>query len=357
MRYLEFAGTPYEIGLQQGRLCRNYIVPKVHEYMTWFDRDWGGTEQVLRPIYDRLRANAEVMYPDLLAEMDGVADGSRLSSCQIVLFSHYAYLWGTLGLQAQADSCSAVGFAETSDGPLVGQNMDVGPGRHYIELTRPTTGYAVLSDGWYGMPWGESAINEHGLAIGTSHLGARQYLADWETGVNVHFYTRLTLRNCRNVAEGIQFLRETGPMIPLTHGKNYLLVDAEGDMAVVERTQNTAAVRREHCGAMAIANVPLHPEMAATIADRTTAEAASIANSRARHDRVLERWAEAGGEGSLALLKQVMRSHEMPGALCRHAGSDPTGFTRFSIITLPQKRQLMVTDGPPCMRTYEIYGM
>ncbi len=358
MRFESFSGTPYEIGLQKGQRCKDKIVAWVQHMYEWWERDWGATDELLEPLYERLRSNSEEMYPEMLAEMDGIAEGAGLSPRQILLHNHYGYLWNTIGAQPQAQQCSAAGYVSSPQGPILGQNLDIGAGDFYFcELSHPTTGYAVLSDGWYGMCFGDMGLNERGLAVGTSALGCKTYMDDWETGIHNHFWTRLILRNCTNVSEAIAYLQDNGPMIAPGQGKNYLLVDAEGDIAVVERTQNTAAVTREHNGAMAATNFCLHPEMVKLIDDSTDDRTAGINNAKDRHRRILQLFEEAGRHGSLELMMKTLRWHEMPGALCRHEGSDPTGYTRLSLIALPHERRLYATDGPPCQVEYEVFEL
>jgi isopenicillin-N N-acyltransferase like protein len=356
MVFGEFKGTPREIGIQKGKSHRERITAWVAGNDAWWRRDWGATDETLKPVYERLRENSAKMYPELLQEMDGIAEGAGLTPQQVLLQNHYAYLWGTMGLKKA--ECSTVGYVGSDKGPILGQNLDIGEGDwYYCELSRPTTGYAVLSDGWYGMCFGDTGVNEHGLAVGTSHLSSKPYLADWTTGIHVHFFARLILRNCRNVREGIAFLREHSPMIPLSHGKNYLLVDWEGDMAVVERMQDTVAVRREHKGAMAATNFCLHPEAVAHIPNETEQEKAGVTNARGRHDRLIKLFEDADRRGSLELMQKSLRWHEMPGAICRHAETDPAGYSRLSLIALPHQRKLLVTDGLPCKLEYETFQL
>ncbi len=264
--------------------------------------------------------------------------------------------WG--GAEPRGGQCSALGYVSSPQGPILGQNLDIGSGDFYFcELTRPTNGYAVLSDGWYGMCFSDTGLNEHGLAVGTSALGCKPRPEDWETGIHNHFFTRLILRNCKNVREAIAYLQDNGPMIPARLGKNYLLVDWEGDIAVVERGQDVAAVRREHRGVMAVTNFCLHEDMIKLMDDSTEERRAGLKNAADRHARIMQLFADAGSEGSLELMKKTLRWHPMPGTLCRHEGSDPTGYTRLSLIALPHERKLYISDGPPCRNDYDVFEL
>jgi len=80
MRFEEFSGTAYEIGVQKGQRCRDKIVAWVEHMYQWWERDWNVTEEQLKPIYERLRTNSEKMYPEMLAEMDGTSAPGTFTS-------------------------------------------------------------------------------------------------------------------------------------------------------------------------------------------------------------------------------------------------------------------------------------
>jgi len=90
-------------------------------------------------------------------------------------------------------------------------------------------------------------------------------------------------------------------------GKNYLLVDWEGDIAVVERGQDVAAVRREHRGVMAVTNFCLHEDMIKLMDDSTEERRAGLKNAADRHARIMQLFADERCAGTRAAIRPATR--------------------------------------------------
>ena len=157
-----------------------------------------------------LRRNLEQICPWMAEQIDGIAEGSGLAREQVWIMNHYGVLWSAHGL-----FCTSLAVAESDHGPLLAQNLDIGAEDFYfVSCTRPTGGYAVLSDRMCAMCWSPTGINERGLAVGSSNLP--RHGADVEKplppGVANHFIPHMVLRSCANVSEAVVIAKP--PVLP-----------------------------------------------------------------------------------------------------------------------------------------------
>lgn len=169
--------------------------------------------------------------PWLLDEVDAIAERAGVDPGAVRLVP--------LALDADP-GCSLVGIAgeRAVDGPLFGRNHDYHPSfRRYSKLflTRPSDGHASVgcASTFVGRLDG---FNEAGLAIGFAGVPTERYVP----GVAWPLAVRAVLDTCASVAEGVDFLEG------LSHARNvnFLLVDADGDLAVVEAGPDAVDVVR-----------------------------------------------------------------------------------------------------------------
>jgi predicted choloylglycine hydrolase len=211
-------GTPYEIGLTQGRLHaatakgRAFIRRKKHWLPWWFNLD----EQ--RRMYAKFA-------PALWEEIEGLAAGLDVPLQRALLY------FGNGALRPPIGGCSAV-----MSGGVYGRNYDYKP-RHYgarLVLAQPKGSYA--SFGMSELLTGRlDGMNEHGLCIGLHLIKMKPRFP----GLLCVLINRIVLDQCATTAEAVAMLRR------LPHGMqyNYSLLDANGVAAVVEAAPGAVAVR------------------------------------------------------------------------------------------------------------------
>ena len=181
--------------------------------------------------------------------MQGIAQGSGLSY-QLVARLNFAEEidGGDLG-------CSQFGMVAAEGSAVMGKNEDHGFGRRTYVVTElhPENGYAQVHVG--AVNWvvsSGSGINDAGLRVGQSSLR----ISDEADGVPRLTMLRLALERCATVPEAADLLKtKTGGI----RGMHFLMVDANGDMAVVERSPSLCAVRQPENGAIWAANHPVDP--------------------------------------------------------------------------------------------------
>lgn len=122
-------------------------------------------------------------------------------------------------------------------------------------LTLPKDGYCSIghSDIFVGR---DDGINEKGLVIALTGVRPKNPV---KPGINFLLATRCIIDKCANLKEAIETISD----FQFTRTNNYLLADREGNMAVVEASQDRVRTRRPKDGERFIVctNHFLHSEM------------------------------------------------------------------------------------------------
>lgn len=343
MRVERFAGSHGAIGRQRGAAFGQALRLARSRFTAW-------PPQVRRRMDDlvpRFEAALGRTAPELTEELRGVADGAGLAYAE-VLRLELAEEVGAPG------GCSQIALRDGAGAALSAKSEDAGFGRTYaVTEIRPDGGYAQLHIG--AVHWLVSSgggINEAGLCIGQSSV----FATDRAEGLPRLALLRLALERCAAVGEAAAFL-EGQPMA--LRGLNFLLADAGGELAVVERSPSRGAVRRpDGAPAVCCTNHYLDPGMRAVERGCTGAEVdlegvlAQEANTRQRYGRLWDfARRHAGGSALRPALEDLLASHG-PGGLYQHGAM----CTTLSLVMDPRARRLWATDGPPCSSRFQAYG-
>lgn len=160
--------------------------------------------------------------PFLLDELAGIAESTGIDPWRVETVP--------LALDARA-GCSLVALSGeyTADGtPLFARNHDIRPSfREFATLyrTEPADGLASIGSScvYVGRCDG---VNEAGLAIGFAGVPPHEF----EPGVMWQLAIRAVLDTCRTVDDAVAFLES----IPHATNVNFLVVDATGEIALVQ---------------------------------------------------------------------------------------------------------------------------
>lgn len=351
---LVLAGSPLERGrAQAGAEVTGPVVQAITKRLA--EREDLLRREDIRDYLARQWDFATANCADEFAEMLGVAAGFGLNPRDLFDFLHLgivADLALTQAAQRDAaqDGCSAWALAASDEGPAVGKNRDF-RGEHaglqrvflHADPSWPR-GRKVLCVGSLGAPGAySSGMNSEGLALADTQIATTDHGTGW---LRYFLMTRLLARHA-TVAEAL------ADIDGLTHagGGSLVLADAGGALATVDlghrkvasQTGNgTWVARTNHFGP---GSVPCAPDSAASSSD-----------SRGRL-RTLHRVLEAG-QGTLAVLRRVMASHDGDGisGLCRHPeGGDSR--TLSGAVFACRKRLLYFSPGNPCETDWERYAL
>lgn len=354
MQYIESEGNAYEIGFHHGKTLRVLIeAASLYKKNFNFHRV---AEEKLAKILEEILEPVEETFPELIDEMKGIAEGAKISYYDILLLNFYPVINGAY----LTTECSNIAFKRSDKGPILGRTYDSTElWRNFIHTVRPTSGYDFVHVGYAGSVWtGCSGINEHGLAMGESSVMGWKKLN--KKSVDRLLTLRLILKRCRNVREAIEFLVKHDFVYP--HGSNVVLVDDDGNAVIVEKMSNMQRVRWAENGVIYCSNFFVHKDMRQAMggedymADRSQPGDPRISARPApqyleyicRYEYLKRMAGNLGEMATFNKMKEILRSHEEPGAICRN-------LTGFASIALPKDRAILITHGQPCRNPFIEY--
>lgn len=225
MYHNRFKGNHYDIGFRWGTLLREHGSRLLERI------DFPITEERLRfaadcvPVYQQY-------FPEILAEIQGVADGQKcaVEPLRAFLFSMYA--------MPPACHCSCFAVAG-GDKVLFGRNSDflvslekTNTNAIYrfsgeaIDFTGNSTAFIEMEDG----------VNAHGLAVGLTAV----YPHAIKPGMNAGMLLRYFLEKCRSTEAVIQCIHE----LPISSAQTFTVADRNGSIAVLEANRDRVEVIR-----------------------------------------------------------------------------------------------------------------
>ena len=294
------------------------------------------------------------------AEMTGVAEGFGIAPRDLFDFLHLGIVADlaqggvpqatAAPTAADADGCSAWALADTEEGPALGKNRDfrgehAGLQRVFLHADPAWPGgRRVLCIGSLGVPGAySSGMSSDGLALVDTAVATTDHGVGW---LRYFLMTRLLARHA-TVAEALDDLRG------LAHagGGSLVLADAGGALAAVDLGHRKLQVEAGNGDWIARTN-HFAPGSVAGAPDSAASSADSEGRLATLH-RVLKI-----GQQSLAVLRQVMASHDRDGAsgLCRHAEGDDSR-TLSGAVFACRARLLYFCPGNPCETEWLRYTM
>jgi isopenicillin-N N-acyltransferase-like protein len=231
---VRLSGSPGQVGQQHGDALRPTIRELHDKYLTAVLA--GETELVMARVAATLFAGLSL--PEHKAEVEALAKASGIDARDTMLGQCFLDL-------TPMTACSTVtlpGSAAPDGVARFGRNLDfpsLGVADKYTTLFvyKPTGRYAFVSVGWPGMIGVLSGMNEHGLTLSNMEVTRGRRMP---TAMPYTLLYRAVLEQCRTVDEAVTFLQRTPRQTP----NNLMLMDADGNRAVVELTPEATVVRR-----------------------------------------------------------------------------------------------------------------
>ena len=330
-------GTPRELGRLHGEQAAGFIGAHL-DYLRTTMRI--GREE-LETRARRFRPLFTEHCPHLLEEINGLAEGARISEAEALAVN----LRGVLGRTA-GDGCTAFAIDPqgTADGGiLIGQNSDMLPivtTFGYVLHLQPRDRPEILMWTFGGMI-GYHGLNRHGVAHFANDLGG----GPGTRFALPHYPLKRLMLECRTLEE----IEALFHRYPLWANGNYVVCDGLGRILDIEATTaGPEMIRDAGAGFLVHSNHFLSPRYA-------TAEnhARSAPDSIPRQQRMERLIAGRFGRTTLADVQRYLRKSERAvGGICRLAQTtDPAadwvtaGITVASLIADPSQGRLHVAAG------------
>lgn len=254
IRVLKLAGTPYEMGYAHGQRFHDEIHMFTEERVRLSqEADWTGhnlSRAAVIALADACVAEHQAYAPDLMGELQGMADATELSLAELVInngFTDFIDVVYKLGAETEpaiapplvADNCTAfmVPPGRSASGQaFLGQTWDMhASATPYVILIhgQPDDAPEFLTftiTGCVGM----IGMNSEGICVGINNLMA----TDGQIGVTWPFVVRQILQQ-RDLDSALECL--TGAKLAGAH--NYLLMDRHGKGYEVEAMSTSRHVQ------------------------------------------------------------------------------------------------------------------
>lgn len=329
MVFATCAGSPREMGRQYGEQAKDSIQKNLDLIGAKGDLASKGAFLAMakRLLGEKL--------PDVLDELEGMAEGADVSLDRLILFNHvdlYGEEW--LG------ECTPIAVSESADGPVLGKNDDAGVAQRHDYVARvsfPEQGLPLIQVTYAGWLNGLDSLNEAGLANG--HCSVGSVFDKRGPRVDVRLWAYQLMRTCRTTEAFV-----AGMMDANLTGKGFgiILVDQRGTTSVLEAAVPLIAERDR--GAAMVYATNLYMTEALKNCDARTPEAKFLNTCRYGYLRWIERTGRA--PGSADDMERLLSAHD-PYAPCRHGGHDDSE-TRATMIALPRDGITRVSNGNPC---------
>jgi hypothetical protein len=225
---LHVKGTPYEMGYQQGTLLKEHIRQSVH-YLLEVKGQEGKVEvlghellkprDVVRFIIERQR---KFVRPELLEELDGVADGSGLSreDARIANFIPELFHCSGFAVMNKATKNGTLYHGRVLDYAIDWQLQD----HAVLVVAEPVGGIPFVNVTYAGFIGSVTGMNVQGISIG--EMGGRG-LGHWD-GVPMAFLVREVLERAKTLDEAIAIFRDQ----PRTCQYFYVVADGKTNQAL-----------------------------------------------------------------------------------------------------------------------------
>jgi hypothetical protein len=242
-RFIDQSGRAFERGAEHGRALAGEIRALIAAICP---PAWRDDPSIARRLERELDGLERLGGSHQLAEMVGIAAGSDVPFEDIARLNLIVGADGVPGVDSPAamyrPACSAIVLADPCHGAVCGKNGDAEQAHERWYWVQRVDARAdgiprYLNVIWPGTLWTDSGMNEHGLAMvqtagpGMLHQGP---------GLAGCLLPRIVLERASTVAEAIDVLCQ----VPGSgYGLVYVLADAAGDSAIVEKVHDRTAVR------------------------------------------------------------------------------------------------------------------
>ena len=341
---IDLSGNPSDIGFAHGKALGDRLKENYSIYLNMISTNTGQSEAAIVALALRFLPSIEKAAPELLAEMDGIAQGAGVSLETILVLNCRSELAFPDQLATQ---CTVVGLTAkrtVSGRAVIAQNWDWLPAvKSNVAFLRiePAGGPRSLILAEAGQV-GKIGFNEHGLGLVINLLVSKGI----KFGVPTHILLRKML-SAADVSEAAQLVKNADR----ASSCHMLLGDSAGNIIGLEAAPhgvseiaplNGAVVHTNHFCDPAMAEVDLAPSLSTDTLPRLERAQEMVARQPT--------WDTAG-------IKRMLSDHHAPPlSICRHQDPDTPQHLRMttlvSLVFDLNNRSAEVAYGQPCRTEY-----
>lgn len=334
-------GPSYEIGYTHGKVACGQIQRSIQTYKAMF-HDFAGLswDEALRCSREYL-PSIKAYAPDLIEEMQGIADGAKLQFNEILALNCRS----ELALNNASGGCTSLAFVD-AERVFLAQNWDwkatqseavivlVIEGDNKPKITMITEAGIV----------GKIGFNSYALGVCLNALvstGAKP-------GVPLHIVLRRILES-KNLGDAVKAV----DIANIASAANFLIASGEGEALNIEATPNGYQVLARDNHFICHTNHFLSPLFATEDLGKSL-----LPDTFVRLSRVTSLIRAVGKIKTPQQIQAILSDHlNFPNSICRHEdGNDSVGkrmATVFSVIMDLQNKKFLYCKGKPCGSEFE----
>ena len=345
---IEASGSNYEIGRQLGTAMKKRITSYLHyadDYRNSVDYFEGDGKEIL----GRLLSHARASFPQLLEELEGMAE-----SLEIPFMSLFAFnCRSEIRMLQDPPGCSTIAHRDGDRAILIHNEdgNDLNIGRMFLARITPPNGTVFLAFVYPGLlPGNGPGLNQNGIVQTTNYIQPRR-VAD---GIPRYFISR-AIFEAKSLEDAVSLATMEPRAFPFHHNLVSL-----GDQRIL--SVETAAWPEHRHDIMDVegfyihTNHFLHPAMTEDGETGMRPFDVPYISSTTRME-VLSRAVENGGEPSDAegILRLLSLHEGRPYSPCRHPQGDVRGVTLGTAVFQSPEKSMVLFHGNPCKGLRERY--
>lgn len=355
---ISVGGNAHERGLAYGRHARPWIELSVETYFGLFQERAGLTREKVLSLARRFGPQVADEDPEAFAEIEGIAEGSGISTDAAVALNARTELlyWNDRSRAESFEGCTTVAClpSTTADGrAFLAQSWDWLPECRdsvvMLSVTAPE-GRRMITLVEAGIV-ARSGVNDAGIGVVANSLETERDGA--RDGVPVPVIRRRILAS-RGISQALRAVIQA----KRAYSQNYLIADAAGQAISLEATPDETFAIFPESGLLTHANHFRSVAAQARYSDRALLR---WPDSLYRDQRLSELLGPERGRITRAHLESAYRDHYgFPESICRHPSDERT---RDSISTVAAliidltSRRMWAAPGPVCENVFAEYGL
>jgi predicted choloylglycine hydrolase len=162
-------GSPYEIGLAHGKLCRREILEVNRPIFEYYQKISDDSQSQWLTLSRRLEKHIPIEY---IEEMRGISAGAGIEYEKILFLN-------TVSTISEGNGCFAYSFKDKNSKIITLRQLDIGSKSSFYKdmilyIIKPQKGYgfaAILNPGWVDA---ESGMNENGITVSQNNIVIEQ---------------------------------------------------------------------------------------------------------------------------------------------------------------------------------------
>jgi isopenicillin-N N-acyltransferase-like protein len=342
---IDLKGTPYAMGLTHGRALASHIEANFNAYVRMIQNSSGLTPDAIRIHAKKFLPEVELAAPQVLEEMQGIADGAGVSLETVLVINARSELAFPDQLSAECTVIGLSGSRTISGHVLMAQNWDWIPAVKHTTVffrIRPQGAPRMLMLAEAGQV-GKLGFNEAGLGLMLNLLIGKGVC--W--GVPTHVLLRqvlsaATIEQAAAMMRGAKCAASSHMLLGETSGNIIGLEVSPAGVAEIRPTDGIVLHTNHFCDA-----ILAKQDLALDIVPDTTvrlSRATSLCERR-------EKW-------DAETIREVLTDHANgPSSICRHIDPQKPEHARMetlvSLIFNLDAKTAWVAHGQPCRSAYD----